>query len=274
MKFMLTTALLLGIALLPACTSGKKSLREYKGSYLESVKLNFEAGEEALKDGEYEKAVGYFQFVRSKYPFSKYAALSDLKIADTKFVQKKWIDAASAYEVFIRLHPRHEEVAYASYRVGISYFHAVPSDFFLLPRATSRDQSFTKEAVAAIDRFILQFPASDYVADARAKQLLLFSYLAQHNLHIASYYIKRGRYQAAVERYLLIESTYPETNEATEALFLAAELRHKELDDREGAIELYMRIVDTKKDSEFIEKAQKQLDRLLAMKSAVEADEE
>src|SRR5580658_10840032 len=107
--------------LLPSCTGLKKNLRE-NSSYLENTKLNFEAGEEALRKEEFDKAIAFFQFVKSKYPFSMYAALSDLRIADTKFAQKKWLDAASAYEVFIRLHPRHEEVGYASFKVGSSYF--------------------------------------------------------------------------------------------------------------------------------------------------------
>lgn len=263
MKWFLLASFILPLFLLPSCSSGKKSLREYKGSYLESVKINFEAGEEALKKGEYDKAIGYFQFVRSKYPFSKYAALSDLKIADTKFVQKKWLDAASAYEVFIRLHPRHEEVSYASYRVGASYFHAHPSDFFLLPPSTSRDQSSTKEALAAIDRFLLQFPNSDYVPDAKAKQVLLFSYLAKHNQHIAAYYERRGRYQAAIDRHLTVEELYPTTKESIESLYLAAEIRRKDLQDPEGAIELYVRIVNEKKDSPYVEKANIQLEKLL-----------
>ncbi len=273
MKMLLALGAIVYVALMPACASGKQSLREYKGSYLESVRLNFDAGEEALKKDDYEKAIGYFQFVRSKYPFSQYAALSDLKIADTKFAQKKWLDAASAYEVFIRLHPRHEQVGYASYRVGVSYFHAIPSDFFLLPKAITRDQTFTKDALAAIDQFLIQYPDSEYVADAKEKQKLLFSYLAQHNQYVANYYKRRGRYQAAVDRLLYVEDHYPETKESIEALYDAAEMMRTDLHERDAAVELYTRIVTTKTDSPYVQKAQKQLDKLLEV-SAVPEDEE
>jgi outer membrane protein assembly factor BamD len=245
-----------------SCVGGKKSLREHKGSYLESVRLNFEAGETAFKKEEYDKAVSYYQFVRSKYPFSKYASLSDLRIADAKFAQKKWLDAAAAYGVFIRLHPRHEEVSYASYRVGASYFHAVPGNFFLLPPATSRDQSFTKEALSAIERFIIQFPNSQYIKDALAKQKLLFSYLAQHNEDIAIYYKRRGRYRAAINRYLSVDSLYPETKESAESLFFAAEILEREFKDIDRAIELYEKIVREKSHSAYSQKAQINLDRL------------
>lgn len=253
--------LALFLAFISSCVS-QKTLRDHKGSYLENVKLNFDAGDAALKKEEYEKAMGYFQFVRSKYPFSKYAALSDLRIADTKFSQKKWLDAASAYEIFVRLHPRHEEVPYASYRIGLSYFHAVPSDFFVLPPSTSRDQSSTKEALTALDRFLVQFPDSQYINDAQEKQKMLFSYLAQHNLHIADYYKRRGYYEPALARLLNINEEYPSTDEAALALWDAASLLEEKIKDPERALAIYQQIVTEKASSPYAERAQKRIEVL------------
>lgn len=259
MKFF---ALLLCIALLPSCISNKKNLRDHQGTYLENVKLNFEAGLDALKAEEFDKAVTYFQFVKSKYPFSIYAALSDLRIADTKFAQKKWLDAASAYEVFIRLHPRHEQTAFAYYRVGISYFNAVPSNFFLMPKATTRDPSFAKDALLAIERFILQYPDSEHIPDALAKQQLLFSFLAKHHQHVASYYLKRKKYEAAIERYLTVDNLYHESPEALESLFLAAEIYAQKLEEPKEAIDLYERIIAHPQESSYKEKAAKLKEKL------------
>lgn len=247
-------AVMLFLGLIASCAS-KNTLRGHKGSYLESVKLNFDAGEAALKNGEFEKAISYFQFVRSKYPFSKYAALSDLKIADAKYVQEKWLEAASAYEIFVRLHPRHEEVAYATYRIGASYFYAIPNDFFLLPSSTSRDQSFTKEALAAIDRFLLDFPESQHAKDALEKQKLLFSYLARHNLHIADYYQRRDKYEPAVTRLLSVNENYPGTDESAEALWRAGQLLENEIKDNERAFSAYEQIIEQKPTSPFFEPA-------------------
>lgn len=232
-------------------------MRDNQGSYLENVKLNFQAGEEALKEEEFDKAITYFQFVKSKYPFSLFAALSDLRIADTKFAQKKWLDAAAAYEVFIRLHPRHEEVGYASFKVGSSYFNAVPTDFFLLPSATTRDPAFAKEALSAIERFILQYETSEHIEEAKKQQKSLFSFLAKHYMHVANYYFKRKKYEAAIERYQQVEKLYPESEESAEALFYAAEIYRKNLDDADSALEIYQQIIDGKKESPYYEKALK-----------------
>jgi outer membrane protein assembly factor BamD len=254
------------LALMPSCAS-KNTLRGHKGSYLESVKLNFEAGEAALKNAEFDKAISYFQFVRSKYPFSKYAALSDLKIADAKFVQQKWLDAASAYEIFVRLHPRHEEVPYATYRIGASYFYAVPNDFFLLPSSTSRDQTFTKEALAALDRFLISFPSSEHAGDAREKQKILFSNLAKHNLHIADYYQRRDKYEPAVTRLLGINESYPDTDESAEALWLAGQILENKIKDSERAIAAYRQIIEQKPTSKFFEQAK---DRSEVLQKAID----
>jgi outer membrane protein assembly factor BamD len=250
------------LALLPACVSNKKSLREHKGTYLESVKLNYEAGQDLLKKQEYDKAIAYFQFVRSKYPFSQYVALSDLRIADVKYAQKKWLDAASAYEIFIRLHPRHEETAYASFRLGSSYYHAIPSDFFLWPSSSSRDQSFTKEALSAIERFIYSFPDSEHQEEASRMRLLLFSKLAQANLQIAAYYQRRNRHEAAIARYLSVNELYPEAKESAQSLFEAALIAEKDLKDLERAKQIYGQIIEQKAESSFAKLAQKELLRL------------
>jgi outer membrane protein assembly factor BamD len=256
---LLAMSMLLGLW---SCSSTKGSLREKTGSYTESAELNFQAGLVQLKKGEHEKAVTYFLFVKSKYPFSKFAALSDLKIADTRFAQEKWLDAAAAYEVFIRLHPRHEEVVYASYQVGISYFKALPKEHFWLPAATARDQTHTQEALNALERFITQYPTSTYVADAIAKKELLFSYLAKHNLYIAGYYEKRGRYTQAFDRYVRLNELFPQTDEACEGLFLAGKIAQNKLKNPDLAVTQYEGIVQGKPSCKHYEQAQKNLNAI------------
>lgn len=237
------------------CTSTKQSLRDHQGTYLESVKLNFEAGDAALKQGEFDKAIAYYQYVRSKYPFSKFAALSDLRIADAKYRQKKWLAAASAYEVFIRLHPRHEELAYASYHLGTSYFYAVPSEFLLYPEPASREQTFSKEAMTALERFLVQFPSSKYAPDAQEKLGVIYETLARHNALIGDYYQRRGRYAAALARYESVNELYPDTKQSAEALFKAALVAKNNLKDEDRAEALFNQLIEQKPESDYAQKA-------------------
>jgi outer membrane protein assembly factor BamD len=250
------------IFFLSSCTAHQRALKDHKGTYLESAKVNFEAGEVMLKKEEYDKAMAYFQFVRSKYPFSKYAAFSDLKIADTKYAQKKWLDAASAYEIFIRLHPRHSEVCYASFRLGSSYFNAVPKSSWFWPKPASRDQSFTKEALSAVEDHIYQCTDSAYAEEARMIKAKLFSQLAQNYIYIAAYYERRKHFKAAATRYESVNELYPEAQESSEALFKAASIYNYKLHDHDHARILYNQIIEQKNDNNYPPKALKELEKL------------
>ncbi|HXW59916.1 MAG TPA: outer membrane protein assembly factor BamD, partial [Myxococcota bacterium] len=180
-----------------------------------------------------------------------------------KYQQKKWLDAAGAYEVFIRMHPRHEELAYASYRLGESYFYAVPTGFFLYPEPASREQTHSKEALAALERFILQFPQSDYVPDAKKKLAAIYAMLAKHDSLIADYYKRRGRYEAAIARYERVNELYPETDESAEALFQAAQIAKDNLKDEDRALSLLNQIVEQKPTSPYAKKAREMLNKFV-----------
>lgn len=239
-----------------------KNLKDFKGSYLDSIRLNYDAGVMSLANKEYDKAISYFQFIKSKYPFSQYAALSDLRIADAKFQEEKYIESASLYEVFLRLHPRHEQSEYAFFQVALSFFNAIPSHFFLFPDPASLDQSQTEEALKAFDRFLLQYPVSAYAKQALEKKNHLFETLARHNSLIADYYLRRGRYLKAVNRFLRVFDLYPQTKESENSLFLAAQVWESKINNLEMAVELYNKIINNYPQSSFASEAKTSLKRI------------
>src|SRR4051795_6027082 len=88
-------------------------------AYSLTAKQNYEKGLSELKDENYPEAQKYFQFVKQKYPFSKYAVLAELAIADAHFARGNYNDAIDAYKAFARLHPTHEKVedGYVAFKV-------------------------------------------------------------------------------------------------------------------------------------------------------------
>lgn len=225
-------------------------LRNKNASYTESAELNFNAGLEELKKGEHEKAISYFLFVKNKYPFTKFAALSDLKIAEARFDQEKWLDAASAYQVFIVLHPQNEEVEHAYFRMGLSYFNALPKEFFLFPKTVTKDQTTTQKALDAFEQFLVAYPTSAQKAETDAKIAILKSYLAKHELYVASYYERRGRYQQAFKRLEVLLTLYPNAPETCEGLIKAGDIALKKLKNTELAQQQYHEVIALKQCSE------------------------
>ena len=82
-------------------------------------------GVDYFEDGKYKKAVESFEKLRDWYPFSRYAILAELKIADAYFNLESYADAIFAYEEFEQLHPRNEAIPYVIFRIGRSYFNQI-----------------------------------------------------------------------------------------------------------------------------------------------------
>jgi len=162
-------------------------------SYSGSARHRFQQGQEALEDSEYLEAVKHFTYVKNKFAYSKYAALSELRLADTYFEQDKYIEAADGYRTFVRVRPNHRKVPYAMWRIGVCHFEEIPSDFFLFPPAHEKDQAATKDALRAFQRYVDRAPEDEHVAEARERILECRGALADYELYVARFYLRQDR---------------------------------------------------------------------------------
>ena len=78
--------------------------------------------------------------MKQKYPFSKFAVLAELGIADTQFARGNYTEAIDSYKSFSRLHPTHEKVedGYVAFRICESYYKDMPEDVGCCRRPTRR----------------------------------------------------------------------------------------------------------------------------------------
>ncbi|MBL4817690.1 MAG: tetratricopeptide repeat protein [Deltaproteobacteria bacterium] len=215
--------LILPFMMLAACASVQKPKPL---THQDHIKVVYEDAEKAFANKEYERAVKQFEEVRSKYPYSKYAALSDLRLGDVFFEQERWLEAADAYDFYLKFHPRHENNAFAAFRIAKAYVNAKPKDFFLFPKSFLRDQSSTEDALFAIDRFLSRYPEHESAKEALAMKIKLRSEMAKRDLNIAEFYIKRKKLEGAKFRLKYVQETYSDTPEAELALKKLEALSH------------------------------------------------
>ena len=213
----LAAALLLALA---ACSkhvtfSGEAKLRP-------TAEENFQAGEELFKDGSYPEAIKFFDYVRTKFPFSKFAALADLRLADAKFAQGQNAEAADAYAQFVQLHPTHEDVDRAEFRVAESWYRNAPSDFALFPPAFEKDLRDVKKASELLHKFVKAHPNSKKLPDAQKLLAEVDGRLAAHEWYVAEYYFKHERWAGAAGRYEGLVEKFPGSQHEAEALLKAA----------------------------------------------------
>ena len=154
-----------------------------------------------LKRNAYLRAIQLFEQIKLRYPLSRYAVLSELRLADAYFDKGDYLEAVDAYQAFIRAHPRHPELDYVVYRVALGEFRQAPS-------VAQRDQSATWRMLRAIDgnadlglpAFEERFPDSEYVDDVKAMRKKGRTRLAKGIYGIGRYYYNRARFEWNRER--------------------------------------------------------------------------
>lgn len=221
-------------ALLLACTLGCGSKRvTFSGElkYGKTAEENYRFAEEELKDGNEVEATKFFEHVRTKYPFSKYAALSELRLADMKYDAGRWVEAADAYREFLKLHPTHENADRAAVRIGLAHWNDAPGDLFLFPPSYEKDLVSVRDAEKELAQFLERFPDSSYRPQAEKVLKQARRRLAEHEWYVAEFYAKRNLWAGAANRLETLVREYPGTPHEQEALMKLAEAYLK-LDER------------------------------------------
>lgn len=212
-------------------------------SYSDSAQRLYEEGLEQLDGGDYMQAIQTFETVRTRFPYSSYAALAQLRIGDTEFKRGQYLAAVDVYQNFVRLHPTHPDVDWAAFRIGAAHYEAIPSDFFIFPPPSERDTTEARAAQSALEDFIAGYPESRYVDEARRMLREVLGLLARHELYVGDFYASRGKWRGAATRYETMLRTYPNVGYDEEATFKLVEAL-LQLDDWEGAAEALRRFLD------------------------------
>jgi len=167
-------------------------------------------GMEAYEEGKYKDAIESFEKIKDWYPFSKYAILAELKIADSHYKLKEYEEAVSAYEQFENLHPLNDAIPYIIFQTGLCYFDQIDTP--------DRDQTKARKAIEAFNRLIKQFPNNTYSAKARENTGICYKSLAESELEIGIFYYKSKHYKAALERFKSLIINYPDVGVHHKAL--------------------------------------------------------
>lgn len=167
-------------------------------------------GMESYQEGKYRDAIESFEKLKDWYPFSKYAILAELKIADSHYKLKEYEEAVSAYEQFENLHPLNDAIPYIIFQIGLCYFEQVDTP--------DRDQTTARKALEAFNRLIKQFPNNTYAAKAGEYTGICYKSIAGSELEIGVFYYKSKHYKAALERFKAVITNYPDVGVHQKAL--------------------------------------------------------
>lgn len=146
------------------------------------------------------EAQALFREVKRKYGYSRYARLSELRIADADFEQEKYAEALKGYKAFVHDHrAESEEIAYARARAAETQYREI-SDSFFLASGEERDQAATREAYKELSSFLKDYPSARESPRVCALLEDVTARLVRHELYVARFYLLRDAFEAAVLR--------------------------------------------------------------------------
>lgn len=188
------------------------------GGSAKEVPLDTLSAEQIYKRGEFtleqegkpESAIRYFAEVERLYPYSEWARRALIMQAFTYHQGKNYEDARAAAQRFLDYYPGDEEAAYAKYLMALSYYDQIDE--------VGRDQGLTFQALQALREVIEEYPNSEYARSAILKFDLAFDHLAAKEMEIGRYYLKKGHYTSAINRFRVVVQDFQTTTHTAEAL--------------------------------------------------------
>ena len=184
--------------------------KEEKPYIQQPVEKLYNQGLDYMQTGLYPDAVASFDEVERQHPYSSWATKAQLMAAYAHYLANNYDDAILALDRFIQLHPSNQDLPYAMYLKGLSFYEQF-SD-------VTRDQKITELALGAFKELIVRFPKSEYARDARVKADLARDHLAGKEMEIGRYYHAKRQYLAAINRFRKVIETYQTTTHVPEAL--------------------------------------------------------
>jgi len=184
---------------------GGKSERELR---LEADGL-YKLARRALDTADYQGAIQRYDQILLRYPFTDYATQAQLESIYAKHRAFDAEGAISTAERFLKEHPRHAQADYAYYLKGLINFQRGESLFDWLVDSSGQDAGFARNAFDDFALLVQKYPQSRYAADARLRMVHLRNKIAEHELSVVRYYVRRGAHVAAAKRAERIVADYP-----------------------------------------------------------------
>ena len=219
-------AVLLASALLAGCGlfGGEKGKDKDPG-----VGKMYQDAKDDLEAGNYERAVKDYEALEARYPYGPFAQQAELEMAYAQFKQGESTGAIATADRFIKAHPNHPNVDYAQYIKGLANFKDDFGYFISISGQdlSERDMKAAREAFDTFKDLITRYPLSRYAEDSGKRMVYLQNNMADHEVHVADYYFRRGAWLAAANRAQVVVKDFPRAPATEKALYLMARSYHQ-----------------------------------------------
>ncbi|SMX22086.1 Outer membrane protein assembly factor BamD precursor [Boseongicola aestuarii] len=165
---------------------------------------------ELESEGDPESAARFFGEVERLYPYSEWARRALVMQAFSYHRATDYEASRGSAQRFLTTYPADQDAPWAQYLLALSYYDQIDD--------VGRDQGLTFQALQSFREVIERYPDSEYARSSILKFDLAFDHLGGKEMEIGRYYLKRGHYIAAVNRFRVVVEDFQTTTHTPEAL--------------------------------------------------------
>ena len=195
------------------CSSTKLETPATEG---EELKILYDQAISFVSKKDFIDAAIIFEDIERQYPYSKWAAKSQLMSAYCYYKSQFYDESLNSLDRFISLHPASNDISYAYYLKSLNYFYQIED--------VGRDQSMTEIALQSFQNVISKYPNSSYAEDSMKKIEVLRDRLAAKEMEVARYYQFNKNWISAINRYNIVITDYKTSIYTAEALHRLVEI--------------------------------------------------
>lgn len=229
------------VLFLAACGSQKVVPRNSAEKY-------FQEGEKLYESNLFDEAIASWEKVRDSYYSPELNMLAELKIAEAYYRSESYQEAATAYTDFLNQHPNDSRIDDVLYRLGLSHYQQILS--------ADRDQTSTRNALHFFEQLQRRYPEYPQTEEAGYLIQRCQNRLAEHEVYVGQYYLKKEQYTAAISRLESALENYPNYYYRDEAYYYLGQA-YSQTEQTDKAKEIFNQLFEQFPASEYLEEAQK-----------------
>lgn len=210
----------------------------------------FSLGREKLAKKRFSKAKEQFERVLETASDNELRLQALINLADTLYKNGEYEEARFQYRKFLELYPVHPMAPKAQFQLAMCSFAEI--------KTPDRDQAITLEALRQFERFLQSYPDHPLASEANQRRAFSINRLAEHDLLVARFYYKLGKYHSAINRLSALLDSYPDFAQSDKALYLLGR-SYKQEESLEKARAAFARLVNEHPDSGYASSAKRAL---------------
>ena len=176
----------------------------------------YKEGVLSLEAGDVLYAAKKFNEAETLYPQSEWAPKSSLMAAYSYYSQDYYLDSIAELIRFKKVYPKHKDLDYANYLLGICYYEQIVDE--------KKDLNSIKKAKEQFIFLINNYPNSEYATDAEYKIDYINEILASKEMYIGRYYFNKKKWIPAINRFRSVIDDYDTSIYVEEALYRLVEI--------------------------------------------------